>query len=147
MHRGFLWTQIVEGETKEHWTILWYDISYMSYPRVREGLQWLYVGIVLTDHIQSTFRKSSIKLYIFITTWKFFQTKHRNFLPSFTFLQFIMKEPFIFHLYFLYPPFKSWWLTTTESFWKFAVFFSLHSDSLFTLVQGKTNGIEVSSYM
>ena len=26
------------------------------------------VGIVLTDHIQSTFRKSSIKLYIFITT-------------------------------------------------------------------------------
>ena len=25
------------------------------------------VGIVLTDHIQSTFRKSSIKLYIFIT--------------------------------------------------------------------------------
>ena len=67
--------------------MIWYIIYELAYPRVREGLQWLYVGVVLTDHIQSTFRKSSIKWYIFITTWKFFQTKHRNFLLhcSFTF--------------------------------------------------------------
>ena len=45
-----------------------YIVYELAYPRLRDGLQRLYVGIVFTDHIQSTFRKSSIKLYIFITT-------------------------------------------------------------------------------
>ena len=43
--------------------------------------------------------------------------------------------------------FKSWWLTTTELFWKFAGFFSLHSDSSFSPRKNRwhSSQFEVSS--
>ena len=116
--------------------MIWYIIYELAYPRLRDGLQWLHVGIVLTDHIQSTFRKS---------TWKFFQTKHRHFLLhcSFTFFNSCN---------------STWWslsfsiLISSTHFSRVGgwqqqsrsgnlQFFSLHTaNSWFTFVQGKTNG-------